>query len=369
MPGEPGAEHGREDFTPSPVNVEDLLGSLQDGLLVVDRALCVTLLNPAAEELLGISAATARGKPLTSVLGHTSPLIALVERAFVTGRAHAEHDATVENPQGRVAVSAMASLLADHRGEARGGVLLLRDVTRIRELEEQLGRSERLTALGTLVAGISHEIRNPLMGVRGAAQLLQAESAFPPELKEYCDVIIREVDRLNGLVEGMLAFAQPGPPRIAECNVNQILEEILALQEPVLLRRGVAVRRMYDPQVPPIAADADQMRQVFLNLIRNGAEAMERGGELSLETAYERRSPHCFGLSVAVVKVLDRGPGLSPEARAHLFDPFFTTKPKGTGLGLALCHRIVGDHRGHIEIGDAEEGGCVVTVLLPLARQ
>ncbi len=348
---------------------EDLLGSLQDGLVVVDRGGKVAFLNPAAEELLGMSAATAHGKPVASLFGDPSPLTALVDRAFDTGRAHAEHEATVLNPRGKVSVSAIASLLADQNGETRGAVLLLRDLTRIRELEEQVRRSERLTAVGTLVAGIAHEIRNPLMGVRGAAQLLQAESSFPAALKEYTDVIVREVDRLNALVEGMLAFAQPSPPRLVECNVNQILEEILTLEEPMLMRRDVTVRRVYDPQVPPISADPDQIRQVFLNLIRNGAEAMDGGGELTLETAYERRSPRCFGLSVAVAKVVDQGPGLSPEARQHLFDPFFTTKPRGTGLGLAICHRIVGDHRGSIEVGDGEEGGCGVTVFLPLARQ
>ncbi|MEE9182666.1 MAG: ATP-binding protein [candidate division NC10 bacterium] len=348
---------------------EDLLGSLQDGLVVVDREIQITFLNPAAEELLGISAVTAHRKPLASLLGDTSPLIALVDRAFETGRAHAEHEASVMNPRGKVSVSAIASLMADHSGEARGAVLLLRDLTRVRELEEQVRRAERLTALGTLVAGIAHEIRNPLMGVRGAGQLLQAESSFPPALKEYTDVIIREVDRLNALVEGMLAFAQSSPPRLVACNVNQVVEEILALEEPVVMRRGVTVRRIYDPQVPPVAADPDQIRQVLLNLIRNGAEAMEGGGTLTLETAYERRSPRCFGLSVAVVKVIDEGPGLSPEARQHLFDPFFTTKAKGTGLGLAICHRIVGDHRGSIEVEDAEEGGCTVTVLLPLDKQ
>ncbi len=348
---------------------EDLLGSLQDGLVVVDRERKVTFLNPAGEELLGISAATAHAKSLTSLLEDVPSLLALVDRAFETGRAHAEHEATVPNPRGKVSVSAIASVLADQSGEARGVVLLLRDLTRIRELEEQVRRAERLTALGALIAGIAHEIRNPLMGVRGAAQLLEAESSFPPALKEYSDVIIREVDRLNGLVEGMLAFAQPRPPRLIECNVNQILEEILALEEPVLIQKGVAVRRIYDPQVPPVAADPDQIRQVFLNLIRNGAEAMENAGELTVETAYERRSPRCFGLSVAVVKVIDQGPGLSTEARQHLFDPFFTTKSTGTGLGLALCHRIVGDHRGSIEVANGDEGGCTATVLLPVARQ
>lgn len=348
---------------------EDLLGSLQDGLVVVDRERKVTFLNPAAEELLEISTATAHGRSLTSLLGDAPSLIALVDRAFETGRAHSEHVASVSNPRGKVSVSAVASLLAGHSGEARGVVLLLRDITRIRELEGQVQRAERLSALGTMMAAIAHEIRNPLMGVRGAAQLLQAESSFPPSLKEYTDVITREVDRLNALVEGMLVFAQPTSPRLAECNVNQIMEEILALEEPVLVRRGVTVRRIYDPQVPPIAADPDQIRQVFLNLIRNGAEAMEKGGELTLETAYERRSPRCFGLSVAVVKVIDQGPGLSPEARQHLFDPFFTTKQTGTGLGMAICHRIVGDHRGSIEVENAEDGGCTATVLIPLVKQ
>jgi two-component system nitrogen regulation sensor histidine kinase GlnL len=349
---------------------EDLLASLEDGVVVVDQELVVTSLNPAAEELLGISATTARGKPLSSLVGEPSPLIALMHRAFETGRAHAEHEASVSTPQGKTSVSAIASLLADQQGEAKGGVLVLRDLTHIRELEEQVRRADHLAALGTLVAGMAHEIRNPLMGIRGAAQLLQAEPALPPTLKEYTEVIIREVDRLNTLVLGMLSFAKPRPPRLVECNVNQILEEIMALEEPLLSRRGVRIQRIYDPQLPLITADPDQIRQVFLNLICNGAEAMVGGGELTLKTAYERRSPRCFGLSVAVVEVRDQGPGLLPEARQHLFAPFFTTKATGTGLGLAICHRIVGDHGGSIEIGDVNnEGGCTVTVLLPLAKQ
>lgn len=348
---------------------EDLLASLQDGVVVVDPELMVIALNPAAEELLGVSSTTARGKPLSSLVGEPSPLIALMHRAFETGRAHAEHEASVSTPQGKISISAIASLLADQQGEAKGGVLVLRDLTHIRELEERVRRTDHLAALGTLVAGIAHEIRNPLMGIRGAAQLLRAEPALPPTFKECTEVIIREVDRLNTLVMGMLSFAKPSAPRLLECNVNQILEEILALEELPLSRHGVKVQRIYDPQVPPIMADPDQIRQVFLNLIRNGAEAMVGGGELSLKTAYERRSPRCFGRSVAVVEVRDQGPGLSPEARQHLFAPFFTTKATGTGLGLAICHRIIGDHGGSIEIGDGNEGGCTVTVILPLAKQ
>lgn len=347
----------------------DLLGSLQDGVLLVDPAGMVTVMNPAAEDLFGVSVTSARGRPLQCLAGANSVLVSLVDRALATGRAHGEHEVALAGPGGRVWVSAIASLLSGRDGTPRGGVLVLRDLTRIRELEEQVRRSERLAALGTLVAGLAHEIRNPLMGLRGAAQLLQAESGLPPDLKEYTSVIIREVDRLNTLVEGMLSFARPRQPRISACNVNQLIEETLLVEEARIDHRGICVRRIYDPQVPAVAADPDQLRQVLLNLIRNGFEAMPHGGELVVRTSYERRSPRCFGLSVAVLEIVDQGLGLSPEAEANLFNPFFTTKSSGSGLGLSICQRIVSEHRGLLTIAGDPGGGCRATVLLPLARQ
>ena len=347
---------------------EDLLASLQDGVVVVDADLLVLAVNPAAEELLGRSATSAVGRALPAVQGAGSLLPALAARALETGRAHAEHGAPLMRPDGeQVWVSAVASLLADAGGKPRGCVLTLRDLTRIRDLEEQLRQADRMAALGALAAGLSHEIRNPLMGVRATAQLLASDPALPLTFREHSRIILREVDRLNALVEGILGFARPRPVRLLPCNLNQVLEEVLALEEGGLTGRGVRVRRLYDPQIPPVQGDAAQLHQVFLNLIRNGAEAMPAGGELILRTSYERKSPRCRGVSVAVAEVVDQGPGLSPEASTHLFEPFFTTKEKGTGLGLAICQRIVQEHRGVIELhGGAAEGTCFA-VLLPLA--
>ncbi len=358
------------DFSALRAYYEDLLASLQDGVVVVDPDLLIQAVNPAAEELLGRSATSAVGRALPAVLGPGTLLPALAARALETGRAHAEHGAPLTRPDGgQVWVSAVASLLADAGGKPRGCVLTLRDLTRIRDLEEQLRQADRMVALGALAAGLSHEIRNPLMGVRATAQLLASDPALPPAFREHSRIILREVDRLNALVEAILGFARPRPARLLPCNLNQVLEEVLALEEGGLTERGVRVRRLYDPQIPPVQGDAAQLHQVFLNLIRNGAEAMPAGGELTLRTSYERKSPRCRGISVAVAEVLDQGAGLSAEASAHLFEPFFTTKEKGTGLGLAICQRIVQEHRGVIEVhSDAAKGTCFA-VLLPLAGE
>ncbi|MBI4390517.1 MAG: PAS domain S-box protein [candidate division NC10 bacterium] len=349
---------------------EDLLASLQDGVVVVDADLVILAVNPAAEELLGRSATSAMGRALPALMGPGTLLPVLAARALETGRAHAEHGAALTRADGeQVWVSAVVSLLADPGGRPRGCVLALRDLTRIRDLEEQLRQADRMAALGALAAGLSHEIRNPLMGIRGAAQLLASDPALPAAFREHSGIILREVDRLNALVEGILGFARPHPARLTPCNLNQVLEEVLVLEEGGLTERGVRVRRVYDPQIPPVQGDAAQLYQVFLNLVRNAGEAMPGGGELTLQTSYERRSPRCRGVSVAVAEVRDQGSGLGPEASAHLFEPFFTTKEKGTGLGLAICQRIVQEHRGVIEVQSEAGKGTCFAVLLPLAGE
>jgi len=266
-------------------------------------------------------------------------------------------------------VSAVGSLIRDAGGEARGVVLALRDQTRIRDLEERLSRSDRLAAFGTVAAGVAHEIRNPLAGLRGAAQLLEGESDFPPAFKEYTSVIIKEVDRLAGIVEILLSFASPRAPVLRPCNLHEILDSVLFLEQAPLRDRGVSVQRVYDPQLPEILADPAEIRQLFLNLIRNGVEAMPGGGELTLRTRYERSSQRCGGLSVAVAEIIDQGVGFDPEIERHLFTPFFTTKEGGTGLGLAICLRIVEDHGGVMEAASQPGKGSSFRVMLPLAKQ
>lgn len=349
---------------------EDLLGSLQDAIIVVDPGGYIRSINQAAEELTGLSAQPLSGRSFEQVFPNDRPLQELVRKTLESSRTHTDFDARLTRQDGsQVVVSAVASLISDAVGEARGTVLALRDQTRIRDLEERVSRSDRLAALGTVAAGVAHEIRNPLAGLRGAAQLLEGEGAFPPSFKEYTSVIIKEVDRLAAIVERLLSFASPRSPVLRPCNLHEILDSLLFLEQAPLRARGVTVQRTYDPQLPEILADPAEIRQLFLNLIRNGVEAMPSGGELTLKTRYERSSQRCRGLSVAVAEIVDQGGGIDPEIERHLFTPFFTTKEGGTGLGLAICLRIVEDHGGAMEAMSQPGRGSSFRVMLPLAKQ
>ena len=348
---------------------EDLLSSLQDGVIILDPAGRVVSLNQAAEELTGFSGSQIAGRSIGEVFPPPAPLSSLVAKTADQGRSHADFDATLIRADGaRLTLSAVASLVSNPRGESRGVVLVLRDLSRVRELEEQVRRSDRLAALGVLAAGVAHEVRNPLVGIRAAAQLMEREPNFPPSLQEFTGIIIREVDRLNRLVGDLLAFAGHRPLRIQPCNVNQVVEEALRLEECGLQTGGVTIVRRYDPEVPAVAGDPERLLQVFLNLIRNGAEAMAGGaGELQVRTRFERVAPQCGGRSAAVVEIGDRGPGIPPEVQAQPFNPFFTTKDGGTGLGLPISLRIVEEHGGAIEVQSQMGQGATFRVLLPIA--
>lgn len=348
---------------------EDLLSSLQDSVIILGSDGRVVSLNQAAEELTGFSGSQVVGRAIGEVFPPPAPLASLVAKTAAQGRSHADFDATVARADGtRLYVSAVASLVSNPRGESRGVVLVLRDLSRVRDLEEQVRRSERLAALGVLAAGVAHEVRNPLVGVRAAAQLMEREPGFPPHLREFTGIIIRQVDRLNRIVDGLLAFAGGRRLRLRPCNVNQIVEEALRLEESALQAGSLVVVRKYDPEVPAVAGDPDRLLQVFHNLIRNGAEAMAgAAGELVVRTRFERVAPQCGGRAAAVVEVGDRGPGIPPEVQQQLFNPFFTTKDGGTGLGLPISLRIVEEHGGAVEVQSQTGQGTTFRVLLPIA--
>jgi len=349
---------------------EDLLSSLQDGVMILDPDGRVVSLNQAAEELTGFSGSQVSGRPIGEVFPPPALLSSLVGKTVDQGRSHADFDAALIRADGvRLTLSAVASLISNPRGETRGVVLVLRDLSRVRELEEQLQRSDRLAALGVLAAGVAHEVRNPLVGVRAAAQLMEREPGFPPSLQEFTGIIIREVDRLNRIVDGLLAFAGRRPLRLRSCNVNQIVDEALRLEESALQAGEVGVVRKYDPAVPAVTADPDRLLQVFLNLIRNGAQAMAGGGDLAVRTRFERLAPQCGGRAAAVVEIGDRGPGIPPEIQQQLFNPFFTTKDGGTGLGLPISLRIVEEHGGAIEVQSQVGQGTTFRVLLPTTAE
>jgi len=222
--------------------------------------------------------------------------------------------------------------------------------------EEQLVRASQLSALGELAAGLAHEIRNPLGSIRGTAEIVRDPATPDRQREEFTSILVQEVDRLNQVVTNFLEFARPDPVGKQSHDLNKLLEELVELSAVECQRNHVAVD-LKTASLPAMPLDADQLKQVFLNLILNAVQAMPEGGTLQIET---ERLEHSVAVSVA-----DSGAGIPAAIQSKIFNPFFTTKQSGNGLGLAISQRIVQAHGGQIEVVSQNQGACF-RVLLPL---
>ncbi len=267
----------------------------------------------------------------------------------------------------------MVSPLQDQYGKEGGSILLLRDLTYQKQMEEQLKRSDRLALLGTLAAGLAHEIKNPLAGIKGASQLLKKEMAQETSLVEYTDIIIREVNRIDQLMEQLLDLSRPPKLYLTTLNIHEILGHVLFLENQAFSSGKVVVNKNFDPSLPPVLGDRDRLIQVFLNLVKNSLQAMNGEGQLTIatrmETDYHIREVGSAGGKFIRVDIEDNGPGIKKEHLSHIFSPFFTTKSNGTGLGLATCHRIIKEHGGFIEVETFEGEGAAFRVSLVVAHE
>lgn len=357
------------------MNYGSVLAGLPDAVIAVDAAHRIVFWNSAAEELTGRSARRAEGRPLKDVFPVESSVARRLMEAISTVASRSETDGTLETTDGRtLPVSIVTAPLFDHDGTVEAAVAVLRDLSRIRQLEAEVRRGETLAAAGRMAVGLAHEIRNPLGAIRGAVQLLSRELAGEPRLREYTDVVLTEVDRVNRIIEMLLDLGRPVKPRAVPLNLHQALERVLLLNEETARQRGVVLVRRYDPSLPPILGDEDRLAQVVHNLVRNAIEAMPGGGHLALTTRvslnplFGRMDLGTGPRSMVELQVSDEGGGIPPAVRARIFDPFFTTKPRGLGLGLALCHRILEEHRGAIQVDSALGSGTTVTCFIPIAR-
>jgi two-component system nitrogen regulation sensor histidine kinase GlnL len=356
------------------VNYAAVLAGLPDAVIAVDPELRVVFWNAAAEMLIGRSARRAEGRLLKEILRDASVVRRLAE-TLATGESRSEAEAVVEGTDRReVPVSIVTAPLFGRDGEVEAAVVVLRDVSRIRQLEAEVRRGETLAAAGRMAVGLAHEIRNPLGAIRGAVQLLARELGADSRLTEYTTVLLTEVDRVNRIIEMLLDLGRPVQIRRVPLNLHQLMERVALLNEEAARERHIALVRRYDPSLPPILGDEDRLVQVFQNLIRNAIEAMKDGGNLTLSTRVSRDP--LFGKmdlgagarSMVEARVADEGPGIPADVRARIFDPFFTTKPNGLGLGLAICHRIMDEHRGAIQVESVEGRGAIVTCFLPVAK-
>jgi two-component system nitrogen regulation sensor histidine kinase GlnL len=342
---------------------------MASSVLVVDGALRIRFVNSAAEQLLGASSGVLGRRHLDQLLPFDSPLFDLIRRVREEG--HSVSDYGVDLPFNRGAPRLVDLHVSPLPELPSSTLVVLHPCSVAHRLNRQLTHRGGARAVAGLAATLAHEVKNPLSGIRGAAQLLEASVSEDerPLIRLICD----ETDRICGLVDHMEQFADGRPIARGPVNIYLVLEHVRRLVESGFGRSIRFVER-YDPSLPSVDGHRGQLVQVFLNLVKNAAEAVPREyGEIRLSTQYTH------GLSVRVansservelpimVQIQDNGPGVGDDMVGHLFDPFVSSKPSGTGLGLSLVAKIVGDHGGVVEFENLERGA-VFRVRLPAYR-
>ena len=357
----------RKGTAPHPL--EDVLASLADAVILTDTDDCIVMFNQAAEQLTGLSQAQVLDRPCTDIFAATPTVGAMVQgtRQLALNQSAGEENLIIARR--RVPVRLSCSPIWDAGDQVQGTALVIQDLSYQRKLEDEARRNETLARLGGLVAGLAHEVKNPLGGIKGAAQLLAQRFTGQPEVAEYTGIMIREIDRLSRLVEQLLMLGAPPTPEPSPVNVHKVIHDVLALMAPDLDAKHSSVQLQIDPSLPEVRGEEAQLTHVFLNVVKNAVEAMTDPGRLRITTRMEtdfhilRRTGSGKFLRV---EFADNGPGFAAADLDRIFEPFFTTKPRGSGLGLALCERIVAAHGGDIYADNGREGGGVVTVSLPL---
>ncbi len=352
-----------------------ILDNVEDGIIALDAEGRVTLCNPAAQAFTGISERQCRGRLLQSLLAGQKALMYLARTALEDGRSISDHENIVlRRPSGPpLPVGVSASPIFTNEGIQEGAVLMLRDLSRVRELEDAVRRADRLSMLGTLAAGLAHEIKNPLGGIKGAAQLLAMELPEASPLQEYTRVMVREVERVNGIIEELMDLSRPRPPTPpGRVHLAKVLGDIVLFQKEAHRGKEIEFVLSLDPSIPPILGDENLLTRLFLNLVKNAAEAIEGTGRVEILTKvaseYHLTMPGDRPVPLIVIEIRDNGRGIAAEERDQIFTPFYTTKSGGNGLGLATCQKIVSEHGGFIKI-DSEPGeGTSFAVSLPFLR-
>jgi signal transduction histidine kinase len=326
--------------------VTSILESVDSGVITLDQHQRVISANPAARVLLA------------EALDVREPAPALLQE-YLTAGTGGYHQLTIN---GRV-VGLHGAPLVGAREETTGTVLVLDDLTEQRRLEEQIQRAQRLAALGRLAGGLAHEIRNPLGITRAAAQMLQRELKADTQLREYTRVIQTEIDRVDRLIEQLLAYARPVPVQHGRVDVTALLDRTLTLTRAYAAQHGVALVSNAEGELPILEGDAELLHQALVNLLLNGIHASAPDGTVQARARAATTGPH--RAPALELTISDTGQGIAPHDLPHIFDPFFTTRVDGTGLGLSIVQQIVQEHGGTIEVHSQLQSGTRFVLSLP----
>jgi len=356
---------------------ETLLENLTSGVIAAGTDERVTVFNNEAGQITGLNA-----QEIVDLAALPLELAEPLITTLRTGESQENREIALRVGTGDVIVSASTSIFHGQDRQVMGALMVLTNITAIKRLELQIRRSDRLASLGTLSAGMAHEIKNPLVSLKTFAQLLPERYQDSDFRDTFSNLIGHEIDRIDSLVNQLLRFARPAKPILKPLHAHEILEKALTLVGHRLYQKDIKLNRSWRADTDTIHGDADQLEQVFLNFFLNAMDAMKTHGELSVKTEIRSDEQWVSALTYMDgessgngeareafrITIRDSGEGIRAEDIPHVFDPFFTTKDYGTGLGLSVVHGIIQEHGGQIEVESELEKGTAFHILLPLVR-
>jgi two-component system NtrC family sensor kinase len=344
-----------------------LIDSFPDLIFVVDTERRYTFVSPKVKEIIGYEPKETVGMIFgdRTHLEERSAVLAVFDDLVQGKRNFASIELRVRHKQGEWRrLRCHFSPLFDESGKIEGVVISGRDITEVKRLEEQLIQAEKLAAMGQMLAGVAHELNNPLTAILGASELVRDRPGIDENTKRQLEMTHRQARRAARIVQNLLEFSRPAAPQKKALDLNAVVDRTLQLHEHSLRRNSIEVDFRPSPGLPPTVGDANQLIQVFLNLVSNAEQAIrENRPSGRIQIRLGQNGSRIFAA------VQDDGPGIKPEVLPKIFDPFFTTKRPGggTGLGLSICMSIVREHGGDVEVENAPSGGATFTIFMPVA--
>jgi PAS domain S-box-containing protein len=347
----------KEVFSTLKGNLEQIMGTLQDGLVLFTKDNRVVLVSTSAERFIGLPREQILGKPVEEIFTDANKLGRIVLDAFALHQVLPQREIELENKR-KIQI---ALDFISERGERIGALLTMRDAESVRRIENEIELSRRLAAIGRLTQGVAHEVKNPINAIVVHLELLREKiREIDPNTRRHMDIIGSEIHRLDRVVQTLVDFNRPVELRLTSFDLRRLVEEVVMLAAPEAALQGVEVKTRIAPQALPIKADSDLVKQALLNIVLNGVQAMEHGGVLTIAARRED--------SAALIEVHDQGKGISPDIQDKVFNLYFTTKKSGSGIGLAMSYRVLQMHSGSLDFTTELGAGTTFRLLLPLAE-
>lgn len=345
----------KEVFSALKENLDQIMGALQDGLVLFTRDTRVVLVSASAERFIGRPRGEILGNMVEEVFTDATKLGRIVLDAFALHRPIPQREIELENGR-RIQIG--LDFIAE-RGERIGALLTMRDAESVRRIENEIELSRRLAAIGRLTSGVAHEVKNPINAIVVHLELLREKMReSDPDTRRHMDVIGREIHRLDRVVEMLVDFNRPVELRLSDFDLRRVIEDVTSLASPEAAKQGVKIETQLGKDALPVRADADLIKQALLNVVLNGVQAMSSGGALSITARHQD--------SAATIEVKDQGGGIPPEVQDKVFNLYFTTKKTGSGIGLAMSYRVLQLHNGALDFETEVGRGTTFRLLLPL---